>query len=53
MGTDSTTNQVAVDITFNGAGAQEWAKITTAAFNEYSQNPSSPLAQIAIFLDNR
>ena len=53
VGTDSTTNQVAVDITFNGAGAQEWAKITTAAFNEYSQNPSSPLAQIAIFLDNK
>ena len=52
VGTDSTTNQVAVDITFNGAGAQEWAKITTAAFNEYSQNPTSPLAQIAIFLDN-
>jgi SecD/SecF fusion protein len=53
VGTDSTTNQVAVDITFNGAGAQEWAKITTAAYNVYTQTPTSPLAQIAIFLDNK
>jgi SecD/SecF fusion protein len=53
VGTDSTTNQVAVDITFNGAGAQEWSKITTAAYNVYSSDPTSPLAQIAIFLDNR
>jgi SecD/SecF fusion protein len=52
VSTDSTTNQVAVDITFNGAGAQEWSKITTAAYNVYTSTPTSPLAQIAIFLDN-
>ena len=52
VGTDSTTNQVAVDINFNGAGAQEWSKITTAAYNVYTSDPTSPLAQIAIFLDN-
>ena len=52
VGTDSTTGQIAVDINFNGAGAAEWSKITTAAYNVYQSNPSSPLAQIAIFLDN-
>jgi SecD/SecF fusion protein len=52
VGTDTTSNQIAVDINFNAAGAAEWSKITTAAYSEYTSNPSSPLAQIAIFLDN-
>ena len=52
VGTDSTSGQIAVDINFNSAGAQEWSKITTAAYSAYQQNSSSPLAQIAIFLDN-
>jgi SecD/SecF fusion protein len=52
VGTDSTSGQITVDINFNAAGASEWSKITTAAFSVYSTTPSSPLAQIAIFLDN-
>lgn len=52
VGTDSTTGQITVDINFNSAGATEWAKITTAANTVYQSNPTSPLAQIAIFLDN-
>jgi SecD/SecF fusion protein len=55
VGTDTTSNQIAVDINFNAAGAAEWSKITTAAYNQYLTNESSPppTAQIAIFLDNR
>ena len=53
VGTDSTSGQIAVDINFNSAGATEWSKITTAANSVYATNPSSPLAQIAIFLDNQ
>jgi SecD/SecF fusion protein len=52
VGTDSTTGAITVDINFNSAGASEWAKITNAAFAAYTANPSSPTAQIAIFLDN-
>jgi SecD/SecF fusion protein len=52
VGQDPTSGAIAVDINFNGAGASEWAKITNAAFSVYQSNPSSPLAQIAIFLDN-
>ncbi len=52
VGTNSTTGQITVDINFNSAGATEWAKITTAANTVYQSNPTSPLAQIAIFLDN-
>jgi len=52
VGTDSTSGQITVDINFNAAGASEWSKITTAANSVYVSNPSSPLAQIAIFLDN-
>jgi SecD/SecF fusion protein len=37
-----------VDITFNSHGAEEWSKITTAA---YSQPQGSPQNRIAIFLD--
>ena len=44
--------QIGVQVNFNGTGASEWSKITTAANNVYLSNPSSPLAQIAIFLDN-
>ena len=44
---------IAVDINFNAAGASEWSKITNAAFAVYQANPSSPTAQIAIFLDNQ
>jgi SecD/SecF fusion protein len=52
VGTDANTGQITVDINFNSAGANEWSKITTAANNVYVSNPTSPLAQIAIFLDN-
>jgi SecD/SecF fusion protein len=52
VGTDSTTGAITVDINFNSAGASEWSKITNAAFAAYTANPSSPTAQIAIFLDN-
>jgi preprotein translocase subunit SecD len=52
VGTDTTTSQIAVDINFNSAGAAEWAKITNAAYAVYTSDPSSPMAQIAIFLDN-
>ena len=44
--------QIGVQVNFNGTGANEWSKITQAAYNVYLSNPSSPLAQIAIFLDN-
>jgi SecD/SecF fusion protein len=52
VGNDSNNGQIGVTINFNGDGAQEWAKITTAAFAAYQSNPGSPQAQIAIFLDN-
>jgi SecD/SecF fusion protein len=52
VGTDANTGAVTVDINFNSAGASEWAKITNAAFAAYSVTPTSPQAQIAIFLDN-
>jgi SecD/SecF fusion protein len=52
VSTDATSGQITVNINFNSAGATEWAKITDAAFAVYSQAPTSPLAQIAIFLDN-
>jgi SecD/SecF fusion protein len=52
VGTDTTSNQIAVDINFNAAGAAEWSRITTAAYNVYTSDQTSPLAQIAIFLDN-
>lgn len=53
-GTDSTTGQFTVDINFDSKGAEEWAKITNAAYAAYQTNPSGtlPTAQIAIFLDN-
>jgi hypothetical protein len=51
-GTDPNTGQIAMDITFNSAGAEEWSKITQAAYDVYTSNPSSPQAQVAIFLDN-
>jgi SecD/SecF fusion protein len=55
VGTDSTTGQISVVINFNGHGAQEWSKITTAAYAAYSASPTAPppQAQIAIFLDNK
>jgi SecD/SecF fusion protein len=52
VGTDANTGAITVNINFNGAGASEWSKITTAANTVYTSNPTSPLAQIAIFLDN-
>ncbi|MHB8490120.1 MAG: protein translocase subunit SecD [Candidatus Dormibacteria bacterium] len=52
VGTDPTSGQITVNINFNAAGASEWSKITTAANSVYVSNPTSPLAQIAIFLDN-
>ncbi|MGA7987785.1 MAG: protein translocase subunit SecD [Candidatus Dormiibacterota bacterium] len=53
VGTDANNGQIAVIINFNAAGATEWAKITNAAFAVFQSNPSSPSAQIAIFLDNQ
>jgi SecD/SecF fusion protein len=56
VGTDSSGNP-AVDINFNGAGANEWSKITTAANNAYTadgctQNSACPApSMVAIFLD--
>jgi SecD/SecF fusion protein len=52
VGTDS-TGQIAVNITFNDAGATEWNKITTAAYAFTQQSPTAPpaQAQVAIFLD--
>ena len=52
VGQDPTSGAIAVDINFNGTGASEWSKITNAAYSVYQSNPTSPLAQIAIFLDN-
>jgi SecD/SecF fusion protein len=52
VGQDPTSGAIAVDINFNGAGATEWSKITNAAYSVFQTNPSSPLAQIGIFLDN-
>ncbi len=52
VGTDQNSGAIAVQISFNSAGAEEWAKITQAAFTVYSSNPTSPEAQVAIFLDN-
>ena len=51
---DSTQQQWAVVINFDGTGASEWSKITTTANGFYQQNPSNPPAQakVAIFLDN-
>ena len=53
MGQDATSGAIAVDINFNSTGATEWAKITNAAFSVYQTDPTSPNAQIAIFLDNQ
>ena len=53
VGQDATSGAIAVDINFNSAGATEWAKITNAAYAVYQTDPTSPNAQIAIFLDNR
>jgi SecD/SecF fusion protein len=52
VGTDS-NGSIAVNITFNDAGASEWSKITTAAYAFTQQNPTAPppQAQVAIFLD--
>jgi preprotein translocase subunit SecD len=44
---DSQTNENVLDISFNSRGANEWNKITIAAFN---QPPGSPQNVIAIFL---
>jgi protein-export membrane protein SecD/preprotein translocase SecF subunit len=49
VGTDQ-TGQLAVDITFNSHGADEWSKITQAAFSKPQQSPDN---RIAIFLDNK
>jgi len=57
VGTDATTGQPTVDISFNGSGASQWLKITTAANNVYTAEgctPDSACAagsMVAIFLD--
>jgi preprotein translocase subunit SecD len=50
-GTDSTSGQISIDITFDSQGAVQWTKIANAAYASYQSDPSSPTAQIAIFLD--
>ncbi len=58
VGTDSSGNP-AVDISFNGSGANEWSKITTAANKVYTDSGCSagtvcPAgSMIAIFLDTK
>jgi len=54
VGTDANTGAITVNINFNQAGANEWSKITTAAYNQYLTNTTNPppTSQIAIFLDN-
>lgn len=47
---DTTKSEWAVTINFDGDGATEWSKITTAAF---AASPGSPENRIAIFLDNQ
>lgn len=49
VGTDQ-SGQIAVNITFNEKGANEWNKITTAAV---AAGQGSPLNRVAIFLDNQ
>ena len=48
VGSDQ-SGQITVDITFNEAGANEWNKLTTAAF---AQPAGTPQNRLAIFLDN-
>ena len=43
------TGGAALDVSFTAAGAREWAKVTTAAFD---QGPTSPLNRIAFFFGN-
>jgi SecD/SecF fusion protein len=50
VGTDPNSGQIAVNITFNGHGAAEWAKITSAAFAAAQGTPQN---RVAIFLDNQ
>jgi SecD/SecF fusion protein len=54
VGTDQ-NGQIAVNITFNDAGAAEWSKLTTAAFAFTQSSPTAPpaQAQLAIFLDRQ
>jgi len=49
VGFDSQSGQWAVTIQFDSKGANEWSKITTAAFNAGRGQPAN---RIAIFLDN-
>jgi SecD/SecF fusion protein len=49
VGADN-TGQIAVNITFNEQGANEWSKLTTAAF---AQPSGTALNRLAIFLDNQ
>ena len=54
VGVDPSSGQWAVTINFDGTGAAEWSKITTAAYAFTQQNPQAPppQAHVAIFLDN-
>jgi SecD/SecF fusion protein len=59
VGTDATTGQPTVDISFNGSGASEWSKVTTAANKVYVADGCTPdslcaaTSMVAIFLDNK
>ncbi len=52
---DSTTNAYAVSISFNSAGAAQWAKLTSQAFKANAGCPTTviPQNQVAIFLDTK
>ncbi|HEX3605132.1 MAG TPA: protein translocase subunit SecD [Candidatus Dormibacteraeota bacterium] len=50
VGYDTTQNQYAVDISFNSHGADEWSRITNAA---YKAQQGSTENRIAIFLDRQ
>jgi SecD/SecF fusion protein len=50
VGLDTNSNQWAVTIQFDSKGADEWSKITTAA---YQAGQGQPANRIAIFLDNQ
>jgi SecD/SecF fusion protein len=47
---DTQSSQWAVTINFDGKGADEWSKITTAAFNAGQGQPTN---RVAIFLDTQ
>jgi len=52
---DTQSSQWVVTINFDSKGADEWSKVTTAAYQFTQQSPQAPppQAHVAIFLDNQ